>query len=501
MKMAVKRLALVVFGFVFQVALSLALYLFVINLIEFEYENLIYNIIGICLIIYLVKDNKNYSYNMPWIILILLFPLIGTLLYFIIGNNKRRSIILKKIKKKEKESIKSINKEKIDEDLIEDNNIVKYLNNHCKYPISNNSDASYYKSGEEAYPVILEELSKAKNFIFIEYFIINHGKMWDSILKILKEKANKGVDVRVMYDDFGCVSFLKHDYNKELESYGIKCVPFNRLNPFAGIIMNNRDHRKILVIDGKVAFSGGINLADEYINVNSKYGYWKDNAIKITGDAVYNFTHMFLTIWNAYREEDKDYTNYKYNFDNKVSKNSYILPYNETPLDKEDIAQDIYLNIINQAKDYVYIFTPYLIIDNDMIKALSLAVKKGVDIRIVIPGIPDKKTVYTLTESYASSLIKNNIKIYKYTKGFIHSKVFVSDDKIATVGSINLDYRSLFLSFECGCYIENDKVIKDIKEDLTETIKRSKEITKKEANPGFIKGIWQSILRLIAPLL
>ena len=501
MKMAVKRLALVVLGFVFQIALSLALYLFLINLIEFQYENIIYNVIGICLIIFLVKDNKNYSYNMPWIILILLFPLIGTLLYIIIGNNRRRSRILKKIKAKEKDSIRFINKEKIDEDMIGDNNILKYLNNHCKYPISNNSNISYYKSGEEAYPVILEELSKAKNFIFLEYFIINHGKMWNSVLKILEEKVKKGVDVRVMYDDFGCIKYLKSDYYKELEEKGIKCVVFNKLNPFAGIIMNNRDHRKILVIDGKVAFSGGINIADEYINVVHKYGYWKDNAIKVTGDSVYNFTHMFLTIWNSFRNEDKDFNKYRYEFDNKITKNNYILPYNETPLDKEDIAQDIYLNIINQANNYVYIFTPYLIIDNDIIKALSLAVKKGVDVRIVIPGIPDKKTVYTLTESYASSLIKNNIKIYKYKKGFIHSKVFVSDDKIATVGTINLDYRSLYLSFECGCYIENDKVIQDIKDDLTETIKRSKEITKKEANPGFIKGVWQAILRLIAPLL
>ena len=325
--------------------------------------------------------------------------------------------------------------------------------------------------------------------------------MWDSILEILEEKAKKGVDVRVMYDDFGCVATLKKSYPKELQKKGIKCVVFNALNPIAGMIMNNRDHRKIMVIDGKVAFSGGINIADEYININSKYGHWKDNGIKIVGDAVWNYTVMFLGLWNAFKKEDKDFTKFKYDFKNRNINNGYVVPYGETPLDEEITGEDVYLNIINQANDYVYIFTPYLIIDTDMINSLNLAAKRGVDVRIVIPGIPDKKIVYTLSESHIEPLAKAGVKVYKYTPGFVHAKVFVSDDKIATVGTINLDYRSLYLHFECGCYMENVDVIKDIKKDMIETIEKSREVGKKEISPNFFKWVWQALLRLVAPLM
>lgn len=325
--------------------------------------------------------------------------------------------------------------------------------------------------------------------------------MWNSILEILEEKVKQGVDVRVMYDDLGSMATLKEKYSKELEQKGIKCIVFNKLNPIAGVIMNNRDHRKILVIDGKVAFSGGINIADEYINAIVKHGHWKDNAIKISGDAVWNYTVMFLTMWNAFRNEDSDFFKYKYDFKDKHLSNGYVAPYAETPLDDDATGEDIYLNIINQANHYVYIFTPYLIIDTDMINALALAAKRGVDVRIVIPGIPDKKIVYTLSESYVELLVKEGVKVYRYTPGFVHSKVFVSDDTVATVGTINMDYRSLYLHFECGAYLENVDVIKDIKDDLVETIEESKEISRKEATPNLIKGVWQALLRLVAPLM
>ena len=349
---------------------------------------------------------------------------------------------------------------------------------------------------------MLEELKKAEKFIFFEYFIVAKGKMWDSILELLKEKASSGVDVRVIYDDLGCISTLSNSYPKELEKLGIKCVVFNKLRAFAGVIMNNRDHRKILIVDGKVAFSGGINIADEYINENSKYGLWKDNGIRISGDAVWNYTVMFLTMWNAFqKEKDQDFTKFKYDFGKRENSKEYVVPYAETPLDDEITGEDIYLNIINQANKYVYIFTPYLIIDTDMINALNLAAKRGVDVRIVIPGIPDKKIVYTLSCSYVTTLVNNGVKIYKYLPGFVHSKVFVADDYMATVGTINLDYRSLYLHFECGCYFENADVIFDIKKDLLETIEKSHEVSKEEAKTGFFKGIWQALLRILAPLM
>ena len=498
MYMAIRRGIIIALGLLFQILLSVVIYVFLIEHIAFI--NIIYSIISFLLTLTLIKDSKNYSYTLPWIIILLLFPIIGTILYIILGRNKRKSKVLKSIVKTDKESKKYLTQDENIKDLYKDNSRIKYISDYAGFPVTTNNEVDYYPLGEEAFKVMLEELKKAEKFIFFEYFIVNHGEMWNSILEILEEKAKKGVDVRVMYDDLGCLSTLKSSYPQELKKKGIKCIAFNKLKPFAGVIMNNRDHRKILVIDGKVAFSGGINIADEYINKIVKYGHWKDNAIRIKGDAVWNYTVMFLSIWNSFRHEDGDYTKFKYKFDNNIN-NGFVIPYGETPLDEEVTGEDIYLNIINQANKYVYIFTPYLIIDTDMINALNLAAKRGVDVRIIIPGIPDKKVVYTLSESYVEPLIKGGVKVYKYTPGFVHSKVFVADDNVATVGTINMDYRSLYLHFECGCYFENVDVIKDIKKDLTQTIEKSHQITEKEAIPNLLKATWQALLRLVAPLM
>ena len=499
MEMAIKRGIIVFLGLIIQILLSLLVYLFFIDKIGII--NGFYTFLGFILILGLIKDSKNYSYTLPWIIIWMIFPLIGTLMYIILGKSKNNSKTLKSIVKSEEENKKYLVQDQEIRNEFKENSRIRYLSDFAGYPVTKNNDVTYYPLGEDAFKAILEELKKAEKFIFFEYFIVAHGKMWDSILEIMKEKVKNGVDVRVMYDDLGSMATLDSDYPKELEKYGIKCTVFNRLNPVAGVIMNNRDHRKIMVIDGKVAFSGGINIADEYININSKYGHWKDNGIQISGDAVWNYTVMFLTMWNAFKKEDEDFEKYKYNFKDKTIENGYIVPYGESPLDKEVTGEDVYLNIINQANDYVYIFTPYLIIDTDVVNALNLAAKRGVDVRIVIPGIPDKKTVYTLSESYAEPLVKGGVKVYKYTPGFIHAKDFVSDDKVATVGTINMDYRSLYLHFECGCYFENANVIKDIKKDVIETIEKSHEISKEEATPNLFKGIWQALLRLVAPLM
>ena len=499
MKMAIQRGIVVILGVLLQLLVSLSIYLFFIENVALIH--LLFGILSLLLTLDLIKNSKNYSYTLPIIIILVLFPIIGVLLYIILEKNKNKSKTLKSILESEKQSQKYLVQNKEIREEFKDNSRIRYLSDFSGYPVTKNNDVKYYPIGEEAFEVMLEELKKAEKFIFFEYFIVAHGKMWGDILSILKEKAQKGVDVRVMYDDMGCISTLDKLYPQELEKMGIKCVAFNRLNPIAGVIMNNRDHRKILVIDGKVAFSGGINIADEYINLNSKYGHWKDNGIKIYGEAVWNYTVMFLTMWNAFRKDDKDFSKFKYEFTDTIKSEGYVVPYGETPLDEEITGEDVYLNIINQANKYVYIFTPYLIIDTDMINALNLAVKRGVDVRIVIPGIPDKKLVYTLSESYVEPLVKGGVKIYKYTPGFVHSKVFVSDDNIATVGTINMDYRSLYLHFECGCYLENVEVIKDIKDDVVKTIAKSHEITKEEASPKFLKSIWQALLRLVAPLM
>ena len=315
MKMAVKRFILVFFGFSLQIAISLCTYLFFIE--HFFIINILFSILGLLLTFSLIKNSKSYSYTLPLIITLILLPILGTLLYIILVKNKNRSKVLKNINKEEKEKKNYLTQNPEIKNEIKDNSKIRYLCDFSGYPVTKNNDVNYYPIGEEAFEVMLEELKKAEKFIFFEYFIVAPGKMWDSILEILEDKAKQGVDVRVMYDDLGCLSTLKKSYPNELAQKGIKCVVFNPLTPLAGIIMNNRDHRKILVIDGKVAFSGGINIADEYINVTKKYGHWKDNAIRISGDAVWNYTVMFLTMWNSFKKEDSDFNKFKYDFTKK----------------------------------------------------------------------------------------------------------------------------------------------------------------------------------------
>ena len=499
MLISIIRGAIVLIGLALQILLSLFTNLYLTDHVALI--NVVYRIVGLLITLGLIRNSRSYSYTLPWIVMILVFPLVGTLLYIIIGYNKKRSRRLKSILKSEEKSSKYLIQDESIRKEINNNSRIRYITDYTNYPVTTNNDVSYYPLGEIAFKEMIKELKKANKFIFFEYFIVAPGKMWNSILEILKEKAKQGVEVRVMYDDLGCFSSLKSSYPKELEKYGIKCVVFNKLTPVSGIIMNNRDHRKILVIDGKVAFSGGINIADEYINEKVKYGHWKDNGIKVSGDAVWNYTVMFLTIWNAFKKTDSNYEKYKYKYPKSKEHKGYVIPYGETPLDEEVTGQNIYLNIINQANDYVYICTPYLIIDTDMINALTLAAKRGVDVRIIIPGIPDKKIVYSLSESYIEPLVKYGVKVYRYTPGFVHSKMFLADDNIATVGTINLDYRSLYLHFECGLYLEKVKCIKEIKNDMIDTLDKSKEVSRKEARPPFLKAVRQAILRLVAPLM
>ena len=499
MHRAIKKGLIVGLGFLLQILITLYVYLYLGEHIQII--NILYGVLGIILVLGLIKNSKHYSYTLPWIIILLSFPLVGTLMYFIIGRNKTSSKLLKSIVESEKKRKKYLIQDDRIRKEFQENSRLRYLSDFSGYPVTKSNRTSYYPSGEEAFQSMLAELEKAEKFIFLEYFIVGFGTMWNSVLQILEKKVKQGLDVRIMYDDFGCIAKLRDSYAKELEEKGIQCVVFNQLNPNSGVIMNHRDHRKILVIDGRIAFSGGMNIADEYINVNSPYGHWKDNGIKVEGEAVWNYTVMFLTMWNAIKKTDKDFTIFKHHFKDKIKENGYIAPYGDTPLDSEITGEDIYLNIINQAHHYVYIFTPYLIIDTDIINALNLAAKRGVDVRIIIPGIPDKKMVYILSESYIESLVNAGVKVYKYTPGFLHAKVFISDDHIATVGTINLDYRSLYLHFECGLYLEDAQCIKDIKKDVEETIKKSHQVTKKEATPGFLKNICQAILRIFAPLM
>ena len=414
-----KRILIVVICFLIQ----LIFYILVLAGFIEQYTalRLILWIISVGIVLEIVTVNKNLTNKVPWIILIVLFPIVGSLLYITLGHNLYKSKVLKSIKSSIPKSQKYLkqNKEVLEKIKLRSESIygqVKYLADYAKYPTYEANEVKYFPLGEDAYKVILRELKKAEKFVFIEYFIIADGKMWNEILGILEEKVKSGVDVRVIYDDIGCATSLPDNYDNILEKKGIKCVDFNKLKLVLSVILNNRDHRKILVIDGKVAFSGGINIADEYINEKERFGHWKDNAIMVKGEAVWNFTNIFLEIWNAYREEKRKYTDYKYDFSNEdLKKDGFICPYGENPLDNENVGENVYINILNQSTKYCYIFTPYLIIDSEMINALSLAAKRGVDVRIVVPGIPDKKIVYATTKSYYYMLLEQGVKIYEYT--------------------------------------------------------------------------------------
>ena len=500
-----KRILIVAICIVIQLAF------YIIALVGFVEQytilRIILSFVGFFVVMGIITFNKNLTTKVAWIVVIAMFPVAGSLLYLTLGHNLYSSKILKSIKKSIHRSHRYLKQdreilEEIKAKDIEVYGQVKYLADFAKYPTYRANEIKYFALGEDAYKVILKELKKAEKFIFIEYFIIADGKMWNEILAILEEKVKQGVDVRVIYDDIGCAPYLPNNYNKTLEEKGIKCIVFNKLKMVLSIIMNNRDHRKILNIDGRVAFSGGINIADEYINEKERFGHWKDNVIMVKGEAVWNFTNIFLEIWNAYRREKNKYTIYKYDFSNEDLKtDGYICPYGENPLDNENVGENVYMNILNQSTRYCYIFTPYLIIDSEMINALCLAAKRGVDVRIVVPGIPDKKIVYATTKSYYYMLLEQGVKIYEYTPGFIHSKVFVCDDKIATVGTLNLDYRSLYLHFECGTYIYGANVIKNIKNDAIETIRQSKEIKLEDIKKTKFSFLKDGILRLIAPML
>lgn len=466
---------------------------------------IMFRIISILIVLHIIRNSQHISFDMFWLLMIIIFPASGTVAYLFLGVTTYSSKTFRKISDEIKNASKYyVQDEKTLKDAVDKSDIyngqIRYLSGNAGFPVYSGCEADYYSSGEDGYKVMLEELEKAEKYVFLEYFIIEKGKMWDGMLDILARKAKEGVDVRVMYDDFGSYKTLPPRYRKKLTSLGIKCISFNRLNPAINGIMNHRDHRKILVIDGKVAFSGGINIADEYINAKKRYGYWKDNCIRVKGSAVWSYTVMFLTNWNAMNKEDSDYGVFK-SIPESFEADGFVSPYCDSPLDGEIVGQNVYINILSQANDYVYIMTPYLIIDSELINSLILSVKRGVDVRLIVPGIPDKKIVYEATRSYYRALIKGGVKIYEYMPGFIHSKVFVSDDIAATVGSINLDYRSLYLHFENAVYLYGCRAVLDVKQDVEDTLEHCHRVELTDCREGFLRGLFRSVLKLLAPMM
>ena len=462
----------------------------------------------------IINSNANTSYKSLWLVTVGILPLIGATFYFLFGNKNATKRMKRKVAPLKK-GMKMIEpSEHFKEQILEKEDgesafsISSYIRKEARTNIYNETETTYFPLGDDAFPVMIEELKKAKHYIFMEYFIIEKGKFWDDILDVLKEKVQEGVDVRVMYDDLGSIGTLPLSYPNKLEKMGIKCIAFNRFKPFLNVKLNNRDHRKILVIDGYTGFTGGINLADEYINHIDRFGHWLDNVIMIKGRAVYALTQLFLSAWCSHFGTYPEVTNRKYVYDNFLPEGTtfhsdgFVQPYGDIPFDDEAIGERVYLSLIYNAKKTLYITTPYLIIDDELEQALCTAGKRGVDVKLLTPHIPDKKVVFNVTRSYYAKLIKAGVKVYEYTPGFVHEKVLISDDHLATVGTINFDYRSLLLHMENGVFLFNTSCIKEMQEDFLKNIEKSELITPeryKKIKRG--KRLLWSLLRLFAPLM
>ena len=384
---------------------------------------------------------------------------------------------------------------------ISSRNLSRYVAKFGPYPAWRDTAAHYFSCGEEMYPQLLADLDKAEKFIFLEFFILRSGKMWDGVEQILRRKAAQGVDVRLIYDDFGSLLGLPSDFVIRMEKAHIRCIPFNPVVPLVSLVMNHRDHRKIVVVDGNVAYTGGVNLADEYINAEQRFGYWKDAAIRLEGAAVWNFTVMFLNAWNAFRPQETDYTAFAPTRLPAVQ-DGVVQPYADSPLDEEPVAETVYLDVLAQSQQYVYFYTPYLAIGEEMLDALRNAAKRGVDVRLVLPGIPDKKLIFSVTRSYYASLAKSGVRIYEYAPGFIHAKQCVADGTEAVVGTINFDFRSLYLHFENCCAFYGGHMVRDVLEDVRATLAESHEVTMADVlRTPLYKWLAQVFLRFFSPLM
>ncbi|MGL5439344.1 MAG: cardiolipin synthase [Filifactoraceae bacterium] len=499
------------FIFIVAVIIQITIIIWSILLIDqySRYASIVFQIISLGAVLYVVNANQNPSYKLAWVILILLFPILGGVFYLLFGNNKAAKYFEKAI---ESGFFDNNSEARIDyeaQELIGNlspsaKRQSDYLSRVTRYYPRQNTEVTYFSVGEEKMEALLEQLKTAKNFIFLEYFIISEGYFWSNVLEILQKKASEGLDVRIIYDDAGCINTLPKNYHKKLKDMGIKVVVFNPLKLKLNVQFNNRDHRKIAIIDGSIGFTGGINLADEYINHIERFGHWKDTAIMLKGEGVINLTEMFLQIWCFHTGEPMDLYKFVPNESDlaKFHGKGFVQSFCDSPLDNEPVGETVYLNIINDSRKYVYINTPYLIIDNELQTALINAAKSGVEVILTLPYIPDKWYAHIIAKTYYHPLLRSGVKIFEYTPGFNHAKSFVCDDEIAVVGTINLDYRSLYLNFECATWMYKTNAIHDIKEDYLKTLRISKEITFKnmESLSGMQKLI-QSIIKVFSPIM
>lgn len=462
---------------------------------------------SVILMLYLINSDINPTAKITWLIICMIAPIVGLLLFLFTRMEVGHRLLKSRLEQLIKDTHIAILQDeavlnRIEREAPELVSLRRYLNRSGCFPIYDDTQVEYLASGEKKLEVLLEKLKKAKHFIFLEYFVIDEGYMWGKVLEVLKEKAEEGVEVRVMYDGTCEFALLPHDYPKRLQKLGIKCKAFSPVSPFVSTHYNYRDHRKILVIDGHTAFTGGINLADEYINRVKRYGHWKDSSIMLMGEAVKSFTLMFLQMWNVDEKNPEFYKYLGYYGRNRNKCEGFVLPYGDWPLDDDKVGECVYIDILNHAKEYVHIMSPYLILDGEMEYALKYAAKRGVRVELILPGIPDKKAPYALAKTHYKALLQAGVRIYEYQPGFVHSKVFVADDYKAVVGTINLDYRSLYHHFECAAYLYKVPCIAEIEADFQETLKDCREITKKQIKEEklFYK-LAGPIMKVVAPLL
>ncbi|MBQ0078347.1 MAG: cardiolipin synthase [Eubacterium sp.] len=479
---------------------------------EILWVNWITGIVAVIFLLYLMNSKMDSDFKLMWIILILCLPILGVAFFIFtqFAPGSHTKFIRRRINELEEEQAEYRKQDQQIMDKIALENkaeigIFKYLDRQAKFPTYDKASVKFFPLGEQKWEEMLKQLETAKEFIFMEYFIVERGIMVDPILDILYRKAQEGVEIRFMYDGTNTLSLLPRSFPQQLKEKGIECKVFSPMKPVLSTHQNNRDHRKICVIDGRCAFTGGVNLADEYINRRERFGHWKDTAIMVEGEAVNSFTLMFLQMWNLDAKEHEDYDKYMRHGllpELGMRNGGYIVPYGDSPLDNLQTGENVYLDIINKSADYVHIMTPYLILDEEVMDALIYAAHRGVDVKIIIPHIPDKKYAYLLARSYYRDLIKEGVQVYEYTPGFVHAKIFTSDDVKAVVGTINLDFRSLYLHFECAAYMWKNPVVYDIEADFQDTLAKSQNVTMEDYMKMNVFGkLAATLLRFIAPLM
>ena len=504
----IKRMALTVLSMMVEIVILFTFLLFLSDYAKWFLE--LERIAGLLLVLFIYGKHETAAMKMPWIMLILVFPIAGVMLYLLIGLNGSTHKM-----KKRYETVDAVllplldrNDQVIEEEGQKDKrlaNLSRYLRDHAGYPVYNDTVVTYYDDGAKGLEAQKEELKKAKKFIFMEYHAIEDAESWHGIEEILVDRVKNGVEVRVFYDDMGSIGFINTDFVDRMRGLGINCRVFNPFAPGLNIFLNNRDHRKITVIDGQVGFTGGYNLANEYFHVTEPFGFWKDTGIKLVGSAVKSLTVTFLEMWNAISDKntlDRDLKRYLPESENKTPGAGFVQPYADSPMDDIAVGEDVYVSVAEAATEYAWFITPYLIITDEMSHALTMAAKRGVDVRIITPGVPDKKIVYSLTRSYYNGLVRDGVRIFEFTPGFCHCKMSVADDLLATCGTINMDYRSLYHHFENGCVYADCDAVMDTKRDFEATMAQSREVTEQyRSGRGAFLRFGQMLLRLVAPLM